>query len=189
MPSPSDVPRSISGLCALNAVRLSSTNLEHDAKPLITAIKGAIRHHLDKHLTVAEFEAHELGKRAGEDASNRLSRGIKVSFDHLSKHMMERFLEEAAPAIAAKDRNRLQALMDAFGKEARYRKGELVVGTVEYACKDQAYLGVSTKEPNDPLFIAIEEQVHREFDELFLGMMDTLAVSLTKLTRDAGWSF
>lgn len=189
MPSPSDIPRSISGLCALNAVRLSHSNFHHDAKPLIKAIKGVIKHHIDKHFTVAEFEAYELGKRVGKDTFTRISRGIKVSFDNLSQLMMERFITAVAPLIANKDRATLQSLIDAFGREARDRKAELVVGTIDYVAQDMPHLGINTYEPTDPLFIAIEEHIEREFDELFLGMMDTVAGAMTKLTKEAGWSF
>jgi hypothetical protein len=189
MPSASDIPRSIAGLCALNAIRLSSSNLDHDAKPLIRAIKGVIKHHLDKHLTVGEFEAYELGERVGKETFDRISRGIKASFDYLSERMMPRFIDEAAPAIVNKDRSKLQALIDAFGKEARLRKAELAVGTLEYICKDMPHLGISVNEQTDPLFVAVDEHIQREFNELFLGMMDTLGATVSKLIEEAGWSF
>ncbi len=189
MPSPDTIPRSISGLCALNAIRLSHASFHDEVKPLIRAIKGAIKHHIQKHYTVAEVEVYELGKVVGKDTFDRISRGVKASFDHFSTHMVERVLEKAAPVIANKDRDKLQALINAFGQEARYRKAQLINGTIDYVSEDMPHFMISPNEPNDPLFIAIEGQIQREFDELFLGMMDAIAVPMTKLIEDAGWSF
>lgn len=189
MPSPDSIPRSISGMCALNAVRLSDATFYDDAKPLMRAIKGVIKHHIQKHFTVEEFEACELGKLVGRDTVDRISRGVNASFDHLSKLMIERFLENAAPIIARRDRHNLQALIDAFGREARYRQAELIIGTIDYVCEDMPHLGISPNEPNDPIVIAIEGQVLQEFHELFLGMMDAIAVPMAKLIEDAGWRF
>lgn len=163
MPSPNSIPRSISALCALNAIRLTHASFHDDAKPLIRTIRGVIKHHVEKHFTVAEFEAYQLGKLVGKDTCDRISRGVKASFDHFSKLMIERFFERAAPVIASRDGKGLQDLVDTFGREARHRESELIVGTIDYICEDMPHLEISPDEPNDPLFVAIEGQVQREF--------------------------
>jgi hypothetical protein len=189
MPSPESLPRSVAGVCARNATRLSHARFSDDAKPLIRTIKGVVKHHIQKQLTIAEFEAYELGKRAGKDVFERITRGIKASFDHLSRSMVERFLEKAAPVIANRDHDGLQSLIDNFGREARLRKAELIVGTIDYVCEDLSHLGVSPNEPTDPLFVAIEDQVQRELDDHFSGMMDAISVPLAKQIEAAGWRF
>lgn len=189
MPSPDSIPRTISALCALNAIRLTHASFHDDAKPLIRATKGLIKHHVEKHFTVAEFEVYQLGKLVGKDTCDRISRGVEASFNHLSKAMTERFFERAAPVIAARDGEGLQDLIDGFGREARRRESEIITGTIDYICEEMPHLGISPDEPNDPLFVAIEGQVQREFHELFLGMMEAIAVPLTKQIQDVGWRF
>lgn len=189
MPLPERLPRSVAGVCSRNATRLSHVGFHDDSRPLIRTIKGVLNHHVEKQLTVAEFEAYELGKRAGKDVFNRITRGIKASFDPFSKQMVGRFLEETAPVIASRDRESLQSLLDQFGREARHRKTEFIVGTIEYVCEDLSYLGVSPNEPNEPLFVAIEDHVQREFDDLFLAMMDAVAVPLKRQMEEAEWRF
>ena len=103
--------------------------------------------------------------------------------------MMERFITEVTPVIANRDSITLQSLIDIFGREASERKHELIVGTIEYVVEDLPYLEISTKEPTDPLFIAIEDYIRREFEELFLGMMRTVAGTMTKLIEQEGWRF
>jgi hypothetical protein len=42
---------------------------------------------------------------------------------------------------------------------------------------------------DDPIFVAVEGEIRREFDELFLGMLEEVGLALARQTEDAGWRF
>lgn len=189
MPKAASVPRSIAGLCAISAVRLTDASFEEDVKPLIRALKTVLKHHTEKHFTVGEYEAMELGRKVGADTFDRISKGINVSFEKISALMIERFFPVVEAVIARRDAVAMQNTIAKFKEEAITRGLEIEGAFINFVCEDMPYLNIRTSDPTDPLYVAVETHIHKEVFGLLNGMMEHVAVATANLINDAGWDF